>query len=208
MTSDAVAVPWKVRRARAVTRLREAAEARLPKVLTDMSRRDRARWASARSLADLGELVIAWLHGEIIQTPGHCGPPDPETIPLIPWLTAINRGGFVTDNSQLAEITGEAAWGTDVSGFASGEVLEKIRAAVAGTELKMGACRGGVHGCWRGRWNVPPCPRRATLSFWTGRCPDMGDELRHSWWVHIEDPEPGRNNLLWPVLRAALGEGK
>ena len=30
-----------------------------------MSRRDAARWKSARTMTDLGELVIAWLNGEI-----------------------------------------------------------------------------------------------------------------------------------------------
>src|ERR1035441_5983858 len=107
MTTQAAAVPWRVRRARLVTAVRERGEAILSLNLTGMSKRDAARWASARNMADLGELVIAWLNGEITQTPGHCGPPDDETGPLRPALTVLNRGGFVTDNSQLAEIRSE-----------------------------------------------------------------------------------------------------
>ena len=68
-----------------------------------MSRSDPARWADASDWADLGDLVVAWLDGNITQTPGHCGPPDDETILLIPVLTAVNRAGFITDNSQAGD---------------------------------------------------------------------------------------------------------
>lgn len=40
-----------------------------------MSRGDKAAWRSARTMGDLGELVIAWLRGEIVQTPGTAGLP-------------------------------------------------------------------------------------------------------------------------------------
>jgi hypothetical protein len=59
--------------------------------------RSRRAWASAVTWADLGERVVSWLHGGIRQTPGHCGPPCEETIPLVPVLTAACRAGFVTD---------------------------------------------------------------------------------------------------------------
>jgi hypothetical protein len=72
---------------------------RWSRLSSGMSRKDAARWKSAQSMAGLGELVIAWMNGDITQTPGHCGPPCEETYPLIPALTVINRGGFVTDSS-------------------------------------------------------------------------------------------------------------
>jgi len=170
---------------------------------TGMSRADAARWRTARTLDDLGDLVIAWLNGEVERTPGHCGPPDPETRPLIGVLTTVNRGGFVTDNSQLAESMDGRTWNTWVMGFASDEALARIREAAVGTPLAVRACRGKVHGCDR-RW-LHPCPRRETLAFWADACPDAADELRRTWWVEVEDPEPGRNDLLWPLLAKATG---
>lgn len=175
-----------------------------------MNRADRRRWASARSLADLGELVVAWLNGEITQTPGHCGSPDDETIPLIPALTVLNRGGLITDNSQLAESAGGETWNTWVSGFATDGTLSRLREACAATDLEVSACRGHQHGChWHG-YRHPPrgffwaCPWRECTSFWTGRCPDVAAELRNCWFVVVEDPEPGRNDLLWKTLEGAL----
>ncbi|GGZ19658.1 DUF6919 domain-containing protein [Streptomyces nitrosporeus] len=35
-----------------------------------MSRADRRRWRSARTVADLGELMALWLEGEIASRPG------------------------------------------------------------------------------------------------------------------------------------------
>ncbi|MGP4114683.1 DUF6919 domain-containing protein [Streptomyces sp. 4N509B] len=67
-----------------------------------MSRADRARWANAASLADLGELTALWLEGKIASQPGYeagCGP-EPETKPLIPVLAAANRAGYFTNGSQ------------------------------------------------------------------------------------------------------------
>src|SRR5260370_79248 len=98
-----------------------------------MNRADRRRWKQARTLADLGELVVAWLNGEIEQTPGHLAPPDPETIPLIPALTLANRAGFVTDCSQLAESIDGRTWCAWVSGFTTDDGLERLRKALAGT---------------------------------------------------------------------------
>ena len=171
---------------------------------TRMSRKDRARWRSAVSMADLGELVIAWLHGEVVQTPGHCGPPDDETYPLIPDLEVINRGGFITDNSQLAETEGGYAWNTWVSGFADDATLKRLRRAVKGTPLTLEACRGKTHGCYRKWWHLPRCPRNECTDFWADKCPKAAAALWETWWVHIEDPEPGRNDLLWPALTTAL----
>lgn len=184
---------------------RDVAAALMRLDLTFMSRKDAARWKSARTMADLGELVIAWLNGEITRTPGHCGPPDGETFPLVPALTAINRGGFVTENSQLAETTGGETWNTWVCGFAAGETLARIRAAAGGTPLIVRACGGKVHECGRRRFALPPCPRPEVTDFWATACPGAADLLWKTWWVHVEDPEPGRNNLLWPALAAALG---
>jgi hypothetical protein len=148
-------------------------------------------------MADLGELVVAWLNGEIEQTPGHGGPPDPETIPLIPALTLANRAGFVTDNSQLAESIDGRTWCAWVSGFTTDEGLERLRKALAGTGLEMAACRGRVHECSKRLfW---PCPGDESVSFWLDRCGRVAG-LADVWTVMLGDPEPGRNDRLWPAL--------
>ena len=127
-----------------------------------MKRADRAAWRSATTMADLGELVVAWLNGQLQQTPGHSGPPYVETIPLIPALTLANRAGFVTDNSQAAGGHEGRAWEAWVTWFATGDTLARLRAAVAGTPLILTACREHEHGAHY--WS--PCPRREVLGFW------------------------------------------
>jgi hypothetical protein len=168
-----------------------------------MSRADRRAWRPARTMEDLGELVIAWLHGEITQTPGHCGPPCGETVPLIPALEVINRGGLVTDNSQRAESADDGyTWNTWVSGWADDATLAAIRAATAGTGLITAACRRTSHECDRMQsfWF---CPWHDSVCFWQDRCPGMA--FSDLWYVNVEDPEPGRDGLLWDTLAAALG---
>ncbi|MGH3299148.1 MAG: DUF6919 domain-containing protein [Trebonia sp.] len=168
-----------------------------------MNRRDRREWKSARTLDDLGELVIRWLNGEIRQTPCHMGAPESETIPLIPALTVINRGGFITACSQLAETREEDAWNTWVDGFAADAVLDRLREAVASTPLILAACRRRVHGHDQSD-NWTRCLWREETGFWAERCPAVADALHDCWFVSVEDPEPGRNGLLWDTLTRAL----
>src|SRR5579859_1344852 len=104
-------------RQRTVNLLWKQAGTLLHRDLAGMSRRDAARWASARDMTALGELVIAWLGGEIRQTPGHCGPPNRETIPLVPVLTTVNRAGLLTDNSHRAGSRDDDTWNAWVQGF-------------------------------------------------------------------------------------------
>ncbi|MGW0999225.1 DUF6919 domain-containing protein [Streptomyces sp. NPDC002523] len=67
-----------------------------------MSRADRRRWAAARTLADLGELMALWLEGEIGSRPGYQPRygPDEETEHMVPILAALCRAGYVTTCSQ------------------------------------------------------------------------------------------------------------
>ncbi len=67
-----------------------------------MSRADRRRWRSARTIADLGELMAQWLEGEIGSRPGYQPGfgPDEETAHLVPTLAALCRAGYVTTCSQ------------------------------------------------------------------------------------------------------------
>ena len=176
---------------------------------TDMSRADRARWKTASSLADIGDLTVEWLHGGITQMPGHGGPPCEETIPHLEVLAAANRAGFVTTNSQSASSPEQAArhgapWEAWADGLVSDNALQRIRAAVIGTPLLLAGARGrqrfgearwpGMRGAWRDE-----------VSFYEARCPDAASEIRAAWLITITDPEPGTNARLWPMLAAFAG---
>ncbi|MEU3220116.1 hypothetical protein [Streptomyces sp. NPDC006971] len=79
-----------------------------------MSRADRRRWSSARTVAELGELMALWLEGEIASRPGYQPRfgPDEETAHLVPVLAALCRAGYVTTCSQpgLAELGFDGRW--------------------------------------------------------------------------------------------------
>ncbi|MES5824869.1 hypothetical protein [Streptomyces sp. RG80] len=79
-----------------------------------MSRCDRRRWRSARTISDLGELMALWLEGQIASRPGYqprYGPED-ETTHLVPTLAALCRAGYVTTCSQpgLADTGADGLW--------------------------------------------------------------------------------------------------
>ena len=147
-----------------------------------MRRRDRQRWASARTLADLGELTSAWCRGEIGQTPGHCGGPCPETLPYLTVLAAANRAGFVTEDSQAAG----PEWTADVYGFCASGVASRLRSVTEGTALTFATAPGDY--------------RRETLHWYIRSCPDAADSLRAARFIVITDPRRGHNDALWPAL--------
>ena len=59
------------------------------------------------------------------------GGPARETLPDLDLLAAVNRAGFVTENSQAAA-PGWTAW---VCGFADAGAARRLAAAAAGTRL-------------------------------------------------------------------------
>jgi hypothetical protein len=179
---------------------------------------DAARWAAARTLADLGELTALFLEGEISETPSHCGPPDSETAGLIPVLAACNRAGFVTHMSQPgipADANGSAQR-ADVSGFADDETFAALMAAIASADLIVTAARApreehnlgpfvtitldyGEECTWDGG-----AESRSELEYHYGPVchPDAVDALCDAWQVTLIDPEWGRNDQIWPLLEA------
>lgn len=164
-----------------------------------MSPQEEALWANARTLAEVAELVARWLAGEIAFQPGYSGPVDVDE-DLAPGMTAaliaVNRAGFLTDQSQGA-ISAEVA--------AAKGYLER-HAYVAGVATQAA-------------WPLVIATRakglRLAAAYWSE------SHIRH-WWtgygvchrdavreilaakrVRIYDPELGRNDRLWPALLAA-----
>ena len=108
-----------------------------------VSPEDAGRWASARTLADVGELTALFLEGEIGQTPSHLGPPDTETDPLAGVLAAANRAGFVTHHSQPGVPLDPlgSAQRASVSAFADNNAFAELAEVLAGTNLMITAAR-------------------------------------------------------------------
>lgn len=169
-----------------------------------MRRRDRRAWAAARDLPGLGLLVTRWLAGEIRETPSHCGRPDPETARIAPVLAAVNRAGMVTENSQPASLPAEAAlagcpWNAWVALYAGDAALAALRRAAEGSPVEIRtACRGGVHSGHDG--DRRGCPRTSLDGFWGERAPHARAAVGLAWYVLLADPEPGRDDRLWPLL--------
>jgi hypothetical protein len=149
-----------------------------------MKRAERKHWASARSLQDLGELTALWCTGAIIQTPGHAGPPAAETLPYLEPLAAVNRSGFVTENSQAAG----PDWTAWVCGFADG--------ATTGWLLSDAVSAGLI------TRTLEPWVQEEIRYWYLLRCPHARSAIQAARLVWIEDPETGRNDRLWPALAA------
>jgi hypothetical protein len=165
-----------------------------------MTAADASRWAAARTLPDLAALCIAWLDGDVSETPLYEGPPCEDKASLAAVLTAVNRAGYVTDNASRAgsDESGEDVWNAWIEGFAGDATEARLREAVRGTSLTYGAYRrpGPLRGGIAEDWDA-----------WMDLCPSALHVLYRAWYVVIEDPRPGRDDLLWPALEAfAAGE--
>jgi hypothetical protein len=189
-----------------------------------VNRADRKAWASARTLADLGELTAQWLEGRIKSQPGYadgCGP-DEETAELIPVLAACNRAGFVTDASQPGMALTAEGWDqrAAVQGFASPQTADRLRDV-------LGARRSGfifqaetasLRMSWKTaipvtRWNGDTytrfgtrLSRRFLRDDWEGYgCTGAVSELCEALQVTIVDQAWGRDSALWPALAEFAG---
>lgn len=185
----------------------------------------KARWLSARTLADLGELTAQWLEGRLNYNPTY-GDPAPETSELIPVLAAANRAGFVTHMSQPGEprdVHGSAQR-ADVSGYCAPEAFARLMAAASGADLIITA--GRALGASEERkfgpfftitldegeeftWDGLALSRSILDDSYGWDChPKVVDELFAAWQVTLIDPVWGRNDVLWPVLQAFADSAK
>ncbi|ONK09280.1 hypothetical protein [Streptomyces sp. MP131-18] len=187
-----------------------------------MSRSDRRLWRSARTVADLGVLMAAWLEGQIASRPGYQPRygPDGETTDLIPVLAACNRAGFLTDDSQPGD-AGEEPGGTlweqraAVTGFVvhdNHKLLQRLVAAAeqAGLLIELHT----THDEWHDQGGIAVTTRDGNRYTTYGRALG-GDDLRFLWTdchrqavdqvvdaiqVTLAYPLFGPDRLLWKVL--------
>lgn len=181
-------------------------------------------WKSVRSLADLGELTARWLEGDVPEVPSYGGPPDDETLPLVPVLAALNRAGYVTTCSQ----PGEAGSGYEgalweqraaVEGLATPSMVLPIIIAAASAGLMVIAhdparlprrrvrwdravpvtIRDGEPYTWFGAQVPRRDPRDRATGY--GAChPAAVTAICPAWQITVIDPEWGRGALLWETL--------
>jgi Domain of unknown function (DUF6919) len=193
-----------------------------------MNRADRQRWAGARTMGELGELIALWLEERIMSQPGYAANVGPagETGPLVPVLAACNRAGFVTDSSQPG-YWGDGTWEqrAAVEGFATPHTLGRILRETDGTGLIVTAQAASR---WRVRYGQAHVVTRYYGMPYTRfgaqrprrdiRSPHVGYGICHpaavralcgALQVTVIDPQWGRNTLLWPALErfAACGQG-
>lgn len=202
-----------------IGRLREA----VARAATGMSAADRARWAQAATMDDVGEVTAQWLEGQVAAQPGYGGPVDTDE-DLAPGMTrtlaALNRAGVVTDSSQ-AGFDGigfdGARWQqrAAVRGFADTAAVERLDNAIAEVEGVHLAHRRSSSWSWRPEVPVTFRDGQTKTDFGartSGRqinaqyqaCPKTArDELRAAEQIVAWDEQPGRNDRLWPALRRA-----
>jgi hypothetical protein len=180
-----------------------------------MNRADRKRWAACRTLDDLCAVTIAFLAGDVRETPEHGGPPCEETAALIPVLAAANAAGYLTESSQpgvpLRDGSGQRA---AVSGYAGDEVKSALAAITSGTRLLCTAQRSSAVRVSYASATVVTMddgrpftefgarlPRKELRYFYGDAChADAAEAVCAAWQITIIDPQWGRNDVLWPVL--------
>jgi hypothetical protein len=185
-----------------------------------MSMADRRRWRTARTMADLGELMALWLEGEIESRPGYQPRygPDPETKHLVPTLAALCRAGYVTTQSQPGVVgTGhDGLWWEQRAGVelvvTDPAAVQRLVDAAAGLIVRINdhRGRGGVQEepvtvttrdgepvtAFGGRYT----PADMDLQ-WSGLDPHLYDQITHGTYVSIAAPQYGPpGNWLWTVL--------
>jgi Domain of unknown function (DUF6919) len=176
-----------------------------------MARRDRTVWRQARTIAELGRAGALWLEGGLRSQPAYpprCGP-DRETTELVSVLAAANRAGFYTNQSQ----PGRAEWGQTaaVAGFADTAVKDTLARLAEGSGLVFLAWPSGAPQAWRrmrrGRRPFYLLTPAEIEDFYGEDCqPAAVRALLDGWQVSLEDPEPGRGDRLWPLLRRFSAE--
>ncbi|MFI1890428.1 DUF6919 domain-containing protein [Streptomyces jumonjinensis] len=192
-----------------------------------MSRTDRRRWKSARTVADLGDLMARWLEGEIASRPGYAARygPDEETAHLVPTLAALCRAGYITTCSQpgLAGTGVDGLWWEQraaVDGVVTDPELLR-RLVVAATEAGMlvrtndyrpGSADQEQPVIATTRDGEPTAAfggriSRADMAIqWPGLDRGLYDQVAHGAYVSIVAPEYGpTGERLWVLLDQITG---
>ena len=187
-----------------------------------MSRADRNLWQSARTLADLGQRLAAWLEGDVKSWPGYQPGygPDVETTELIPVLARLNRAGYLTDSSQpgFDATEGGHHWRqrAAVTGFIDDEnLLEDLAAAAIDASLLVLIHRPAPSISPDG-WTVTRLDGQPHTTFgdyvhprdlramWPVISRQAFDAVARATQLTIIDPRWGSDDRLWQALDNAI----
>ncbi|MFD1860787.1 hypothetical protein EHW97_11970 [Aeromicrobium camelliae] len=171
-------------------------------------------WNVARSLDDLAAATIDFLEGRLQETPLHGGLPNPESLPLIPTLVAMNRAGFVTTDSQPGSINEPTrrVQRAYVEGICHEATAARIERGLLTEDLVMVSFAPGSdvdssivvtvsHGSpctFLGRWSVEE------LDHFRNGLASLDADLDAAWAIQIFDPQWARNDRLWTAVLRAL----
>lgn len=172
----------------------------------------RERWQVARSVRDLGRTGALYLEGHIPSQPAY--QPgfgiDQETRDLVPVLSRANRAGFYTTCSQPALHPGYPDLNAYVVGFADERNAQELYRLLCGSGLSylLYRTRHRYVLAERGKVGSRPLKQREIRLFYDDCHPIAVEALVDAVQVVIEDPVPGRDDRLWPLLEAYVNEVK
>lgn len=178
------------------------------------TRAERRAWGSARTLAELGELVAQWLEGTLSEWPGYVGPVDVDESDapgLTAALVALNRAGVVTYHSEAGVVVddedGRPAWYqcASIAGFAEWSTAERLRAdlGAAGYHVELMPVRPRVGRARTGDVMIQ-LSRARIRRMWRWCSGEAIDALIRAAQVTVRERSPGRNELWTELERWAM----
>jgi hypothetical protein len=184
-----------------------------------------APWRAIRTLVDWGNVVADWIEGKTAWHPTYIAPaPEPETLDEAATLVALNRAGFVTDDSQAGLIDdAPLPWRQRnyICAWCDWDTADRLQRALLDTDLVALTIQppeetgvGDVSiGVTYGATASEPEPIMRTflgrsstghLSHYAEISPPLADLIDACAEIHIFDPRWGRNDLLLPTLRRVV----
>jgi hypothetical protein len=168
----------------------------------------RNRWARPLGLTEVGELTAQWLEGTVNWSPWQAGSSaDDETLPLVPYLAAMNRLGYITDFSQPGVPGDQRA---AISGFCHRPQAECLASLSLESELVALTEYPDVESAYeipitqQDERTFTILPGRPVIDASWGLNSRMLSLLSGCYYVSIVDPSWGRDDLLWTSVAAAL----
>ncbi len=180
----------------------------------DETERAKEQWEAARSFRDLCELSARFIDGTSPYFPTYGAPTvDDETAPLVPYLAALNRAGFLTTNSQPGEDSPEWKQRAFVDGYALEHVARRVARMSLYTDLHVVTVPPGLSA----GFHTPVILRDFMPHGWScfsrsGEAemiaeycgPLAARELLSAWSVSVVDLSWGRTDHLWRNLSREL----
>ena len=169
-----------------------------------MAEADARVWSACTTVGEFGLAGSLYLRGLIGSQPAYqpSTSVDEETSAVIDVLSAANQAGFFTDGSQPAVFEDyplENAW---VTGFADAATMADLNDMLIGSGLhfriRRTCSRRDFHSNARIGWGIMSASDVKSLF---DVCSPAGVEaLVDAYQIVILDPEPGRDDRLWPLL--------